>query len=209
MALADNGAVAVGCFLQTHSVRFRDTEAKQDKVAVDPFAPSLSIRQPPMNTELLTLYRFTLAMAESLMIDISEEEMAHQPAPGVNPPAWIIGHLAVVNEMALALMGHEKRLPAAWTIEFGPGSQPLPQQMEAYPPRAELLTALRETHAAVCLAVQDKDLGAMSAANPITPLAKSLPTQGDLLAHILTTHPASHLGHLSNWRRQRGRAPLF
>jgi len=35
-----------------------------------------------------------------------------------------------------------------------------------------------------------------------------LPTRGDLLAHILTTHEATHLGQLSAWRRQLGFPPV-
>ncbi len=36
-----------------------------------------------------------------------------------------------------------------------------------------------------------------------------LQTRGDLVAHLLATHPAFHLGQLSTWRRQMGFAPLF
>jgi hypothetical protein len=31
-----------------------------------------------------------------------------------------------------------------------------------------------------------------------------LPTVGDLLAHLMTTHEAAHLGQLSAWRRLLG-----
>ncbi|MEO1498500.1 MAG: DinB family protein [Planctomycetota bacterium] len=167
-----------------------------------------------MNEQLLTLYRFAIGMAESLVGDITDDELAHQPVVaegqgGVNPPGWILGHLAIVNDMALAMLGREKTLPTTWAYEFGPQSEPLPQRMEAYPSKDELMTALRDTHAAVCDAVSETDLATLTERNPIGPLAKTLPTQGDLLAHILTTHIAGHLGHLSNWRRQMGRPPLF
>lgn len=162
-----------------------------------------------MNEQLLTLYRFTLGMCESLVRDIADDEMAHQPAEGVNPPGWILGHLAIVNDMALAMLGREKTLPTTWAYEFGPQSDPLPQRMEAYPTKDELMTALRKTHAGVCDVVAETDLAKLTDPNPISALAKTLPTQGDLLGHILTTHAAGHLGHLSSWRRQMGRAPLF
>jgi hypothetical protein len=35
------------------------------------------------------------------------------------------------------------------------------------------------------------------------------PTAGDLLAHLLTSHEATHVGHLSACRRGRGMPPLF
>lgn len=142
------------------------------------------------------------------MADIAEEEMAHQPSAGVNPPAWILGHLAVVNDMALGMLGQPTLLPESWAGEFGPGSQPLPQN-GAYPSKQELLDALQKGYAALAEVAANVDLDQLSGPHPIAPLLESLPTQGDLLAHVLTTHPAMHLGHLSNWRRQMGRPPLF
>lgn len=162
-----------------------------------------------MNEQLITLYDFTLGVVERLMQDVGEDQLAHQPSGGVNPPGWIVGHLALVNEMALGMLGDdEKRLPEAWNAEFGPGSSPEPIA-GAYPPKEELLTALRESHARVREAVKGVDLGALTDPNPIEPLRGGLPTVGDLLAHILSTHPAMHAGHLSNWRRQMGHPPLF
>lgn len=165
--------------------------------------------------ELTTLYKFTLASLERLMEDVGDNQMAHQPpvsgnGPGINPPGWILGHLALVNEMALGLLGHgEPTLPEAWGAEFGPGSTPEPLA-DAYPPKGELMAALRQTHARVVEAVEGVDLAAMTDPNPIAPLANlGLTTKGDLLAHILSTHGAMHVGHLSNWHRQMGHPPLF
>jgi hypothetical protein len=164
-----------------------------------------------MPDQLLTLYAFTLAMCEQLVADIPQDEMERQPATGVNPPAWILGHLAICTDYALQLMGRPMRMPQTWHEEFGPGSNPLPQK-HAYPSRDELMTALRTGHAEVTAAVATVEPQKLSAPNPLTNfpfLTQTLPTAGDLLAHLLTTHEAAHLGHLSNWRRQTGRKPLF
>ena len=160
--------------------------------------------------QLLTLYAFTLASCERLMADVSQEEMERQPTPSVNPPAWLLGHLAICTDFALQLLGRPMRLPPTWHDEFGPGSAPLSQK-HPYPGREELLAALREGHAAVAAALADVDAAKLAAPNPLAMpfLQQTLPTTGDLLAHLLSTHEAAHLGHLSNWRRQMGRAPLF
>ena len=158
---------------------------------------------------LQTLYRFNLGLCESLMQDIEQGEMLHQPAPGVNPPAWILGHLAIVNDFALEMLGAAKRCPAAWGALFGPQSDPSAIDPEACPTKEELLTEIRDGFAATCELLPGADLTAMTEPNPIVPLRGALPTTGDLLAHILSTHAAGHLGHLSNWRRQMGRPPLF
>jgi uncharacterized damage-inducible protein DinB len=163
-----------------------------------------------MPHELVRLYAFTLAMCEALMADITQEEMEHQPAPGVNTPAWILGHLAICTDFALVFLGQPMRLPKSWHEEFGPQSSPLPKN-PPYPSREELLTALRTGHAAVVAALPSADAKTLAEPNPLELafLKKTLPTKRDLLAHLLSTHEAAHLGHLSNWRRQTGRPPLF
>jgi hypothetical protein len=164
-----------------------------------------------MHPQLVTLYDFTLTACERLMADITQSEMEHQPSPGVNPPAWILGHLAICTDYALQLLGQSTRLPASWHAEFAPGSSPLPKR-PPYPSREKLLAALREGHAEVVAALPNADPQALAAPNPLADfpfLQQTLPTMGDLLAHLLSTHEATHLGHLSNWRRQMGRPPLF
>jgi hypothetical protein len=164
-----------------------------------------------MNERIVTLYAFTLAMCERLMADVSQEEMERQPTAGVNPPAWILGHLAICTDFAQQLMGRPTRLPKTWHEEFGPGTSPL-STTHAYPSRDELLDALRGGHAEVVAALATLDAATLSAPNPLSGmpfLQQTLPTAGDLLAHLMTTHEAAHLGHLSNWRRQMGRKPLF
>jgi len=165
---------------------------------------------PELSKQLLTLYAFTLASCENLMADIGAEEMEEQPTEGVNPPAWLLGHLAICTDFALQLMGEPTRLPKEWLEEFGPGSSPLSDK-HPYPSREELLTALREGHAAVAAALPKATDATLAEPNPLPMpfLQKCFPTKGDLIAHLLSTHEAAHLGHLSNWRRQMGRKPLF
>jgi hypothetical protein len=163
-----------------------------------------------MPVQFFTLYAFTLSLCERLMADIKQEEMELQPAAGINPPAWILGHLAICTDFALKLVGRPMRLPQSWHAEFGPGSSPLPAN-PPYPGRDELLAGLQAGHAAVVAELATVDPQTLAEPNPLPMpfLQKTLPTKGDLLAHLLTTHEAAHLGHLSNWRRQMGRPPLF
>lgn len=163
-----------------------------------------------MNDPLLNLYAFTLGYCQRLLEDVDESEMQHQPTPGVNPPAWIVGHLALSTDFALGVMGEPKRLPDEWSEEFGPRSEPL-SQGHPYPSKAELIIALKEGHAAVVAALPNVDPEKLSAPNPLPSpmLRRAFPTAGDLLAHLMSTHESFHLGHLSNWRRQMGRPPLF
>ncbi|QDT69253.1 DinB superfamily protein [Planctomycetes bacterium MalM25] len=167
-----------------------------------------------MNEQLITVYRFMIATIERLMEDVGEDQVAHQPPAaegeaGVNPPGWILGHLALVNDMATARLGGEGGLvPESWAAEFGPGSSPEPIA-DAYPPMAELLAKLNETADNLAARAATVDLSTLTEENPFEPLRAGLPTLGDLIAHILSTHIGMHVGHLSNWRRQMGFPPLF
>lgn len=183
---------------------------RSDARAPQPQLPLPPHRGSSMSQTLLTLYDFNLAYCERLAADITSEQMTEQPSADVNPPAWLLGHLAICTDFALKTLGRPNRLPQEWHEEFGPGSKPLSQQ-HAYPDKDELLIALREGHAAVAAALAEVDLTVLAEPNPLPFefLKRHLPTKGDLLAHLMATHEAAHLGHLSNWRRQMGLAPLF
>ena len=161
-----------------------------------------------MNEYFRTLYAFNHGYCEELLSDISEDEMLTQPSPGVNPPAWLLGHLAICTDSALGLLGQEKLLPREWRVYFGPGSSPMPGE-RTWPGRQELWDGYSVGHEAVDASTCDIASELLCEPNPIEFLQSALPTKGDLLAHLMTTHESLHLGHLSNWRRQTGRKPLF
>ena len=143
-------------------------------------------------------------------MDFDELEMHVQPSPGVNPPAWLLGHLAICTDYALELVGQERRLPAAWHEWFGMQTEPI-NEPGVYPGKEELWDRHAAGHEAVAAATRTVSDEVLAQGNPlpIEFLVRALPTTGDLLAHLMTTHEAAHLGHLSNWRRQTGRSPLF
>ena len=158
----------------------------------------------------LTIYAFLLDYGTNLASDIDDARFADQPSPGVNHPAWLFGHLALSTDYALGLLGGERRLRRSWTKNFGPTSVPKSDR-SAYPEKGELLEAWMSGHRAV-----DAAVGASTGLDLDRPhefelgtMATTLPTVGDLLAHLLTSHEAAHLGHLSNWRRQVGLPYLF
>lgn len=152
-----------------------------------------------------TLYAFLLGYARSLAGGIDDARMADQPAPGVNHPAWILGHLAIGTDYALQLLGRPTACPGAWHDRFGPGSSPSPDR-SLYPSRDDLLEALARGHSAVEGASASADPGRMADRHALDLkfLKDALPTVGDVVSHLMTTHPAVHLGQLSAWRRLAG-----
>ena len=161
-----------------------------------------------MNDYVRTLYAFNHGYCKNLLADIADDEMLHQPAEGVNTPAWLLGHLAICTDSALGMLGEEKRLPREWFVCFGPKSSPTPGE-RTWPSRQELWDGYSAGHEAVDAATHEISPELLAEPNPLEFLLAALPTKGDLLAHLMTTHESLHLGHLSNWRRQTGRPPLF
>lgn len=152
----------------------------------------------------LTLYAFNLWYGKHLVADIPDEQFAEQPTEGLNHPAWILGHLAAVADSGLQLLGQPLALPAEWHQLFDPGTVPSPER-SLYPTKAELVAAYEAGHKRLIEAVAaGPDPARLARPSPLRDLRPVLPTLGDLLAHILTTHEATHLGQLSAWRRQLG-----
>ncbi|MBL9123651.1 MAG: DinB family protein [Planctomycetaceae bacterium] len=155
------------------------------------------------------LYRFNLAVLETMTADITDDELTHQPAPGTNPPIWILGHLAVATDYASKTLGIPTACPKAWHVDFGPGSTPLKMHDPA-PTKDQLLEAIRNGHARVTAATANVTPELLAAPHPVA-LLKGTPieTVGDLLTHLMNTHEAMHIGQLSMWRRLTGRKPLI
>lgn len=156
-----------------------------------------------------TLFRFMQGYLEKVVADFSDDDLT-KPTPGaVNPPAYVLGHLAICNDFSLQLLGKPTVCPRAWMVAFGPGSSPDAMKIP-YPSRMDLLDALRRGHEQVLAAVVDADPAAMAAPHAVAIFAGTpIQTIGDVVSLLMTTHFSLHIGQLSLMRRQTGRAPLF
>jgi hypothetical protein len=152
--------------------------------------------------------QFLVKYCHLLTADIAEERMAEQPMPGVNHPAWILGHLAVSAEMIVNRLGGDKFLPEKWGDLFKPGSSPCTVRGN-YPCKAELLKGLEDAFARARETACGASEEALATPTPNPRMQQGLPTLGDVAAFILTGHLGVHLGQLSMWRRMTGLAPLF
>src|SRR3990172_723303 len=152
----------------------------------------------------IKLYAFMLQYCRLLTNDIEESQMSVQPTPGVNPPVWILGHLAAATDYATRMLGEKAVLPESWHRMFGRGSKLL-EDTQPYPTKKELLAAIEAGHERVTAAARNADPERLAGPHNVDLLKDLLPTMGDVVAHLMTTHPATHLGQLSAWRRQMGK----
>lgn len=149
------------------------------------------------------LFDFMCAYAEKLFGDLPDDRLAEQPCPGMNHGAWLLGHLAIANDYGLGLLGASPRCSRQWHDDFAPGTIPLPQR-SAYPEKELLLAGFRKSADAFRTATECASADRLTGENPFDFLRGSLPTTGDLIAHLLTTHLSLHLGQASAWRRALG-----
>lgn len=157
----------------------------------------------------LTQYAWQLQILESVLQDVADEDMTKQPIVNGNHPAWLVGHLAVASENIFKMTGHAPLLPESVRTLFNRGTQPVGDR-SLYPSKAELIDYLRQVHSAVAAVLPQVPRELLVRPNPLPVVQlQSLPTVGNLIMHLLTTHEAFHLGQLSAWRRAMGYPPMF
>ncbi len=156
-----------------------------------------------MLPQLLNTYSRNLDYARRLVADVPEDKMAYQPAPGMNHPAWVLGHLAFVGDMVGGLLGQGPLAPEAWEPIFGNSSKPS-ADAALYPSKTELVGALGRSHARIASLVGALTPEALAQPLPKEEYRKHFPTTGDALLYLMTFHDGVHLGQLSAWRRVQG-----
>jgi hypothetical protein len=156
----------------------------------------------------LTLYQFTLNHLRLLAVDIKEPDMNVAPFEGANPPVWILGHLAVATDYAGRMLGLPAICPKQWHAQFGPGSKPT-ELKAPLPTKGDLLAAIEAGHRRVSEAAPEANAEAMNQPHSVEILkTTNLKTNGDVVAHLMTTHQAFHVAQLSACRRKKGLGPF-
>ncbi|QDT65889.1 DinB family protein [Calycomorphotria hydatis] len=143
-----------------------------------------------------------------LMEDVDDREIDEQPMAGINTPRWILGHIAVTIDYTLITLGEPGRMPEQWFVDFGPGSVPGKHSDNA-PEKTELLEAINAGHEEVKKVVVSAPSEKFEEKRTEGFFVEQLPTVGDMVTFLMTTHEAFHIGQLSAWRRMSGRTPLF
>jgi hypothetical protein len=157
----------------------------------------------------LRLYGFMNGLLQRLMADVDEERFQQPLCEGGNSPAWVLAHLAIVNDYALRNLGEQRVAPAEWHKRFRPGASPK-DDPSPLPTKAEIFQTLEAGRRRVFEAAAKADPNAMS--QPQTAeILKDTPikTIGDVMDHLLTTHFAFHVGQISAWRRLEGKSFLI
>ncbi|MEM9587396.1 MAG: DinB family protein [Planctomycetota bacterium] len=127
---------------------------------------------------------------------------------GGNSAKWITGHLALGMDFGLNLLDQpSERIPEMMPT-YGPGS-PGGEIGDDGRTKESLLEHFRSVGEQLKEAVIHADEELLKQPNETPFLAKELPTVGDLLGHVFTTHLAMHMGQLSQMRREMGLTSVY
>lgn len=150
-----------------------------------------------------TLFTFVHGYFHKLVADLDDASLADQPIAGVNHAAWNIGHLAIANDYISKILRNDGVCPPEYGELFAPGSKPRADRA-AYPSKDELVKMFDMSYNRAAFVVGESSEEQL-ATPQLGPFFKDeLPLVGDLIAHLMTTHAAMHLGQISLWRRAMG-----
>ena len=159
----------------------------------------------------LPCFRFCCEFLREQVKQIDPADADLDPTGDLKTPRWQVGHLLTIDLMTAQTVGADVGGPdiAVLMPAFGPGSDPHAVGGDL-PGLSELMAAKSEVEPKVEAAVAAADVADFGDPHGVDLLSQwPLRTKADLVAHLMTTHFATHLGELAMWRRAKGVPPLF
>lgn len=172
--------------------------------------PYLLEFQMSLSDALLMVIAHTRNQTLKLVADLSDDQLCVQPAPKTNHPAWVLGHLLLVDHSFLNTISGTP-VPAwlddAWKATYGGKSEPVADKSKYKPKQfyIERLAAVREHIYARLKQLTPTDL---DQPHPDPARRERMPTVGHAIVFYGTWHEAYHSGQLSAWRRVLGLPPV-
>ena len=161
-----------------------------------------------MIPEIVNCFELRVEDIKHLVKDLDDELMIEMPAPEMDHPAWIIGHLTYTIQETGKQVGMSPWLPKHWSGLFVKDAN-INNNPDTYPNKEKLMKELEsgEKHIITSLnklkesqLVNTADKKKSSRIYP-TIFAENGPTVGHLILNTLVGHFSIHVGQLSAWRR--------
>ena len=152
------------------------------------------------------MMEYLILLTEDLADDDLWPESIAETSTG-NPAGWILGHLAVSTDYALRMCGERFQCSKDWHRTFARGtrSNVCPEFSVTVSELVETTVSGNEQIQKACSKLPAEMLEKEHNVDFLkdTPLTSNR----DVLVHLMTTHPAIHLGQLSTCRRTLGKGP--
>ncbi|MEM9296073.1 MAG: DinB family protein [Planctomycetota bacterium] len=154
---------------------------------------------------LLKLHGFQGGYLEMLVDGTPAERACEMPAGFGSHAVWQVGHIAVAGAAPRAMLtGEPPALPEGYGDLFGRDSQPK-ADAGLYPSLGAVFEAAAEARDGSATALVHATPEVLARPNPRTAFVeRGLPTLGDMIGFMMTTHEGMHLGQLAAWRRAIG-----
>ena len=138
-------------------------------------------------------------LIEMFTADLSDEEYFKPAVEGTNHVAWMLGHLACIEDaVAAGLTGTDKRIPAATHELFEGGSRCIADPSE-YPSRRQIDEMFRNTRAHFLEALKAAEESNWDAPAPEGSPVELFPTVGALWG-MPSIHQFWHIGQIATCR---------
>jgi DinB superfamily len=155
---------------------------------------------------LLFSWGKNLGYGQRLVADLTDEQMAVQPGPGMNHPAWILSHLNAYHPVIEhVIKGELFDDPVAH--KFGMKSKPEADR-SIYASKDELVADFVTGHERVEQALRAASDSVLDQAVVLERWQQFMPTAGIALPYLMLVHENTHFGQLSAWRRVQGLASV-
>ncbi len=148
-----------------------------------------------------------IGYGKMILGDIDDATFCEKPN-GLNHPAWLLIHLATGADYAASLLGGKSVCPAEWN-ELGDTKKPQSTNRADYPSKEVLVNAFVQAHEQAAKLLSEAAPEKLQEKQTLGFFEKELPTIGDIVAFLILTHTAIHLGQISAWRRAMGKPALF
>jgi uncharacterized damage-inducible protein DinB len=153
-------------------------------------------------------YRMACQFLHNLCADLTPEEFEHQPVPGANSAAWVVGHLALSASRTAQRLGATgmPEVSEEFVAKFKATRQSAASQAQLGTKTElfALLDAAIEKLTEAILRLPPEELSG-PAPKSVPPFVKS---SGDLLL-FGAMHITMHCGQVSTIRRSLGKPPLI
>ena len=160
-----------------------------------------------MLKHVLHTFGLNLIVAEMMVKDVPNNLMVAQPHGLINHPSWNLWHLVINGDRVCQLLGVKSSVPEGWTERFKAASPPTVDASK-YPPKDELLDALRAVHRSLGDELPGIDQSVLDQPHPVEGARPYFPTLGDQVVYAMTAHEMDHLGQIAAWRRAEGLTPV-
>lgn len=157
----------------------------------------------------ITLNEFNRYYLQNLLAEVPKSSMDELAFEGAHSVRWILAHLAIAADYGLVQFGETMAMPGEWHQAYGPTSQP-GSHPTVLPSKADLVAAIDRGYTQLVELARNANVDSMAQSHTVELLRNTpLKSKGDIVAHILATHFATHIGQLSVLRRMSGLKPLF